>query len=1660
MTKTLRAKSVRGRIDFVVITIREDEFHAVVRRFTPRDLIFGGKQHYEYCQFQKADGSYATVAITRSIDQGHNFAALATSEAIADLAPSWIVLAGIAGAVPDKEFTLGDVLIANSVLDFSVWAAIEDERPQFRTRGSQIHPAVERLLSTLMAHNERLGQWGSETRLGRSRPFVIADNANDYVGPSATRTKLQSVIEHHFGKDVPGRMPKYTTGAVATSNALVKDTELLKHWQHAARHITHVEMELGGAIVFASRAGDAGIPLLSVRGISDVIGFKRSDEWLAYACESAGSLLHSMLTNLPHEAFGLRRRMGLAGRIASQLPVITRPVNRLIHSLKNFVASLVTMVAAKLSRQSLSTPSVEQVAAAFAKSSAPLISRAVTASDRIERPELGALEARFENLDGKAVCLLGSPGSGKTALLALLAKNAVARGVATFAIKADLLPHDRPFDAWGERTLSADVSAIEAVRIVAARQPVLVIVDQLDALSSLVVTASDVFNLTIEFILACVAVPGVTVVCSCRVADYNHDARFSELDADVLSLELPNWADVSTQLLRYGIVDSDKWPESFRTILQTPQHLRVYLDHFGGPDGSIYQSYHAMLDTFWQQVVRTNAEQVFMESITWRLMDEESLWLPLAAFPRDRGTIDALAGKGLLTVEGLRFGFRHQTLLEHAKAILFTMSDRSLCDYAIQNQESLQVRPTVWAVLQYLREAHSVKYRRELERLLSSSPRLHLRYLLIEFLGQVQDPADFEIVLMASCLSTTGDRGRALIAIRGSEKWFEALSIRHFPVIMQSEATGQWPMVGVINAAWTRFHDSCLDLVRRYWLPDPAKDMLTQSVLREMDIWGPSEVEVAISLVQRYAGVGERVWWTEGLVLAVSKSRPDLAPRLFLAVVGSPADETPPSDGRDASGDPRPLESSNSWYFLPDIAEAAPLEFLRTAWPWVVRECELHHSSVESSVLYRYSGYLFELEESMHVRQSRVLIAITKSIDIISMSHPQTFVEITRPSWLSTNAVVHRLIIRGLKEVVAAHPSDGMEYLAGDRRRLAVGRWGGSDEADSVLLIRAIAESLTQDAIPTLERMILAWSEYRDGIQLEPSQHKWDREARLRLLSAIPEDRLSREIASFKNEEMSQLPHWQHDPPRLHGGFVRTIPPVSKDEIAVLDAEKIAERIASSPIEGDARDSQVEVEDGWERGGDREDACRELALLNKSDARKVVDVIVRLVIRGIEDPVSAAFSGLDESDLSDAEVIKLATVLIDLNPSSVRLRRSIAYLIYRRMKSVEELPRAICDVLKEWLLEEAHRPRQTVEAVNTETKVPQHNGPVVWRGTGGGFRHSSTSNCFWLMLSSGEAFLQQKAPQYTEWISTLELCLDGDIPEGDWALYCTQLSDVRFAGPSRVRGVELVIKLIQKYALLNNRHRGAFVLLANIGDLFPQQEMAGILHGLRRSDDELLRQGYGELLTLFAVRSAPGSWSRSQLDSELAAISSSDFDEWITTGIAYTAANAWDDAEARSEASGILSRLIPFATAKSGTAIASVFQAVDEFSVSDATDRLLSAIAENPSSVNHIPVNDLVPHLSGLAPYRQELVLSLCSVILDHQSDTTLFEVGPQLVKIAMTLQRFSFTRDRSLALFERLLAAGLDDAFRVLVDIDIRPGSAVSVANRDERIRRRRYRR
>lgn len=291
MADSLNVADLKGKIDIAIISIREDEFEAVLQRF-PMSSFAMGNRLYSICKLPLAQEKELWVAVVRCEEQGTTVAQDTTRDVIEDLDPNWLMLVGIAGAFPEKEFSMGDVVLATRLLDFSVEAALPEGEREFSTTGGPMHKKVQVLFAQVKAFRTLLQGWNSEEALTIQRPMLATDSSRFY-GDKDWKKKVKESLEQNFPEGEPTRAPVFTALSVASSNNLVKSVELAKQWKNSSRHVSAVEMELSGVYQAARRVGKE-YPILAIRGISDVIGFKREHNWLEFACHTAASFAYKL----------------------------------------------------------------------------------------------------------------------------------------------------------------------------------------------------------------------------------------------------------------------------------------------------------------------------------------------------------------------------------------------------------------------------------------------------------------------------------------------------------------------------------------------------------------------------------------------------------------------------------------------------------------------------------------------------------------------------------------------------------------------------------------------------------------------------------------------------------------------------------------------------------------------------------------------------------------------------------------------------------------------------------------------------------------------------------------------------------------------------------------------------------------------------------------------------------------------------------------------------------------------------------------------------------------------------------------------------------------------------------------------------------------------
>ncbi len=139
-------------VDIGILTIREDEFRAVLQVFPDDHGIYKGR-HREYT-LRTADAGQGTgyrLAVLRQVEQGNGEAQEADRDLIDDLQPSLLLVVGVAGGLLSDDICLGVVVLSTRVLDFSLEARKFEEHTTYKVGGGPIFKSIATGIANLLS---------------------------------------------------------------------------------------------------------------------------------------------------------------------------------------------------------------------------------------------------------------------------------------------------------------------------------------------------------------------------------------------------------------------------------------------------------------------------------------------------------------------------------------------------------------------------------------------------------------------------------------------------------------------------------------------------------------------------------------------------------------------------------------------------------------------------------------------------------------------------------------------------------------------------------------------------------------------------------------------------------------------------------------------------------------------------------------------------------------------------------------------------------------------------------------------------------------------------------------------------------------------------------------------------------------------------------------------------------------------------------------------------------------------------------------------------------------------------------------------------------------------------------------------------------------------
>ena len=1231
-------------------------------------------------------------------------------------------------------------------------------------------------------------------------------------------------------------------------------------------------------------------------------------------------------------------------------------------------------------------------------------------------------------------------------------------GTVLLAIKADQLPRStatlRDLEDW----IGSDVPATQALRQLVNDHRVVVLIDQLDALSELMDQHSERLGALIRFINSIRGFQRLHVIVSCREFEFRNDVRLNTLNAKEVSLRPLSWEQVKPVLSARGF-DFSGWNKDVRNVLRTPQHLAMFLAHVATSDHTPnFTNYQDLL----ARIIETRVVQVYgartvkaAEIIATAMATEEELWLGRDRFKLEfHDHLDRLEEAGFLirSEKGQSIAFRHQTLFDFLRARAFLRNRQSLAEFVVdQKQQSLFVRPILWSTLNYLRASDRAGYREQLHALLTRQDlRPHILRLIISFLGQLRDPEDQEARWLLPQLDEDTLRPSVLQAIAGSPGWFARLKSR-LPQFMTDKPEKASEVSTVLRSASSFEPDPVLRAIDRYWVPEERYLPYAQIVMLDFSSWDESSVETVCKLADHAPA---NTFWIQRIAGRISKCRPDLAPMVVSRYLNariecldssrSPNDRQPASETLDAAlTEPMPraqveirpyegLIDSIDWDGIDKVARRAPRTFIEEIWPWL-KQLFSRLAQKEHPFLFRYRhhhGRGFERESrDKPPFQSAIQIALRGFAE----SHAEDYLAFVEKNKNTDLRVLHRLLSLGMKEIAPHHPSAVLHYLLEDPRRFDLGDicnvFGDTQE-----LISALVPSLDKDQALRLELAIRQWTWYRrapenenDAGRLE--RLKWVRGHRLRLLRVFPFDRLSTTGQQHIGEGEKALPDGRAEEVMWSG----VESPMSTEQMEKAADDDILGLF--DELTDDTNSHHPNPNRLWAGVGGSVQASHEFARFAKKMPDRALRLIPRFQAGKTERPVGDALPELANSSIPVENLIACIHDLADRGFSSDEFKTGAARCLHTVANKSNGLHEKTCALLEKWINNwspEGDEDLATNEFFSsndlTDRNKSQEEDPIsfLWDDRGG---HSIPQGNYPILYALMWGYVLRDPPDLDQWLALLERHLERNENPEVWREVARDLWRLRRADRARAnRFFESFFSLHPEIL----RTATGVSLIACVQPWLPASLIERVTEDWISNGWQDGPQAAGELIALWLWRNPDDPNARTRVERIL---SGKDFDraviDGLRLGLTYTFMAAWSKPALRALTTPLLIRLALTASSAIESAMRRIFQKVDPLPADDHTLDLLETFLKRPSI---LAKGDffILKGLKGLlrAGWNPKVVYRVANTLISNSVKDledirtgTVFHTG-DLADISLTLHRIPETKEHGLELFERLMDA------------------------------------
>jgi energy-coupling factor transporter ATP-binding protein EcfA2 len=788
----------------------------------------------------------------------------------------------------------------------------------------------------------------------------------------------------------------------------------------------------------------------------------------------------------------------------------------------------------------------------------------------LNRPEVLALRERIRQAPAGTTLLTGPAGSGKSAVLSELTALLEEEGLTVFALKADQLDESvrSLADIGGSMGMIGDLPAeIEAL---AAVGPVVLVIDQLDAVSEIMDRSSQRMRLLLQLATRW-RTPGkddpppVHVIVSSRPFEAQYDARFQALDAKQVILSQPAWDAVAALLNAVG-VPSEHVPVGLHETLRRPFQLKLFVEvaRRGEPIDRLVEGelLNAWLRTapLGDAAARRGVLDL-LKAMAEDMTETETLWRPADRFDQDfPDAVGRAQACELVVRQDRKLGFAHQGWLDDFQARAFR-SGRALAEYAWSSQDGLFGRATILRALERFRALEPMAYADAIDLLLGDGrTRRHLRHLTVDLIATQPDPSPREqgwVLRLVDEDAILARRAvRRLLTIWAG--WRAALKPRILGLRGRQDYAYSAVGMTVAEAAIDPLEAERLLLAG--WSGADA-DAEAFEICWRGRLWSPG---VRVRLAENFARATPEGYAISDYVtdLAASGRAADAAGLLGLYL------------------DHLAIEArvDVTLHGIDKVAEADPGTFVAVVLPWVLRQAE-RAVTPEGGVRDQYPrSQSLPFEWRAIGETDSLYTTLQAALNRMAEAAPEAFCTVAA----SLDAIeiddIQARVGEGFAAGGPAVAVTAADWLLADRRRLRVGLAHIDDEEgvghivegwSTRQLLKACAAHLDKARLERVRDAIETWDIYREEARLTTDAEQrrdWRRYAeaeRAALLALLPTDALGARRRRQVEEQLAEQPRLGNGRGAMMASFVG--PPMSHLQMANATDDDLFRMIDLTP---------------------------------------------------------------------------------------------------------------------------------------------------------------------------------------------------------------------------------------------------------------------------------------------------------------------------------------------------------------------------------------------------------------------------------------------------------------------------------------------------------------